>query len=227
MIIITGGSRGIGKYLLNTFLENDNVVFATYNSTTPENNIPEIYTKVDLTDYSAVSGWIKQITKNQTNLVLLNCMGINYNALAHNADISLWSNIIDTNLTGTYNVIRAVLPIMRKQQYGRIINFASVVAQIGVPGTSAYAASKSGLWGMTKSISAENLSKGITINTLNLGYFDIGMIRDVPYKYQQSIKEKIPTGNFGHPKNIKHAVNFLIQADYVSGSSIDINGGLF
>jgi NAD(P)-dependent dehydrogenase (short-subunit alcohol dehydrogenase family) len=116
---------------------------------------------------------------------------------------------------------------MREQGYGRIINFSSIVAETGIPGTSAYAASKAGLWGMARSIAVENASKGITINNLNLGYFDIGMINEVSEEYQQIVKKKIPTGKFGDPGNIFNAVKFLIESDYINGTSIDINGGIY
>ena len=162
-----------------------------------------------------------------SKLTLINCAGNNYNSFAHKADVDNWSQVIDVNLTGTFNVIRTVLPIMREEGYGRIINFSSIVAQMGIPGTSAYAASKAGLWGLSKSIAVENAAKGITINNLNLGYFDIGMIKEVPEKFQEIIKEKIPTRNFGNPENIFNAVKFLMETDYINGTSIDINAGLF
>jgi len=157
---------------------------------------------------------------------VLNCAGINYNAFAHKADPAAWAQVIKVNLIGTFNVINAVLPTMREQNYGRIINFASVVGQIGIPGASAYSASKTGMLGLTKSIAAENAAKGITINNLRLGYFDIGMISDVPEKFQQAIKDKIPTGKFGDPENIWNAVQFLRKSDYVNGASIDMNAAL-
>jgi len=162
-----------------------------------------------------------------TRVILINCAGTNYSSFAHKSDIKKWVKVINVNLVGTFNVIHAFLPYMREENYGRIINFSSVVAQIGVPGTSAYAASKAGLCGLTKSIAVENAKKGITINNLNLGYFNIGMINDVPKDFQKAIKEKIPSGNFGDPENIFKAVKFLIEADYVNGTSIDINGGLY
>ena len=139
----------------------------------------------------------------------------------------MWGKIIEINLVGTFNVIRALLPEMRKNNYGRIINFSSVVAQIGIPGTSAYAASKSGLWGMTKALAAENALKGITVNSLNLGYFEIGMGEALSAELQRKIKEKIPTNEFGDKKNILNAVNFLIDSDYVNGTCLNINGGLY
>jgi acetoacetyl-CoA reductase/3-oxoacyl-[acyl-carrier protein] reductase len=227
MIIITGASRGIGKYLFERFWKSGETVYGTYNSTYPKTDKKEFFTKVNIADYSDVSNWIKKIKSKITKLTLINCAGSNYNSFAHKADIDKWSQVININLIGTFNVIRAVLPLMRDEGYGRIINFSSVVAQMGVIGTSAYAASKAGLWGLTKSIAVENAKKGITINNLNLGYFDIGMIKEVPKEFQKVIKEKIPTGSFGNPENIFKAVNFLIETDYINGTSIDLNAGLF
>ena len=226
MLIITGASRGIGKYLFNKFVETGETVFGTYNSTYPETDKMEFFTKVDISNYSDVSDWIETIKGKISRLTLINCAGNNYNSFAHKAYIDKWVNVINVNLIGTFNVIRAVLPLMREEGYGRIINFSSIVAQMGIPGTSAYAASKSALWGMSKAIAVENAKKGITINNLNLGYFDIGMIKEVPEKYQAIIKEKIPTGNFGNPENIFRAVKFLIETDYINGTSIDLNSGL-
>jgi acetoacetyl-CoA reductase/3-oxoacyl-[acyl-carrier protein] reductase len=116
---------------------------------------------------------------------------------------------------------------MRKSNYGRIINFSSVVAQTGIPGTSAYAASKAGLWGLTKAVAAENASKGITINNLNLGYFQIGMGEEISPEMRNKLIEKIPVNEFGEPESIYNAVNFLIENSYINGASLDINGGLF
>ncbi|MCK4664899.1 MAG: SDR family NAD(P)-dependent oxidoreductase [Bacteroidales bacterium] len=227
MVIITGASRGIGKFLFEKFVELGETVYGTYNSTYPETDKMEFFTKVNISNYSEVSNWIETIKGKISKLTLINCAGNNYNSFAHKADVDNWADVINVNLIGTFNVIRMVLPIMREEGYGRIINFASIVAQMGIPGTSAYAASKAGLWGLTKSITVENAAKGITINNLNLGYFDIGMIKEVPEKFQEIIKEKIPTGNFGNPENIFRAVKFLMETDYINGTSIDINAGLF
>ena len=227
MIIITGASKGIGEFLFKKFWELDEIVYGTYNSTYPKTDKKEFFTKVNIADYSDVSNWIKKIKSKITKLTLINCAGNNYNSFAHKADVDNWVQVINVNLIGTFNVIRAVLPLMRQEGYGRIINLSSVVAQMGVIGTSAYAASKAGLWGLTKSIAIENAKKGITINNLNLGYFDIGMIKEVPKEFQKVIKEKIPTGSFGNPENIFKAVNFLIETDYINGTSIDLNAGLY
>jgi len=80
---------------------------------------------------------------------------------------------------------------------------------------------------MRRSMAVENASKGITINNLNLGYFEIGMITEVSHEYQQVVKKKIPSGKFGDPQNILNAVNFIISSEYLTGTSLDINGGIF
>jgi len=227
MILITGASRGIGKYLFEKFHESNETVLGTYNTTNPGKDKMRFFSKIDIADYSSVSEWIETIRSKITKLTLINCAGNNYNSFAHKADIEKWSRVIDVNLIGTFNVIHAVLPIMREQEYGRIINFSSVVAQKAIFGTSAYAASKAALWGMTRSIAAENAKKGITINNLNLGYFNIGMITEVPEEMLSNIIKTIPSQKLGDPEIIFRAVNFIIETDYINGSSIDINAGLF
>lgn len=227
MILITGASRGIGKFLFDEFTNSGEDVLGTYFLENPELERNENYFQLDVTDYDAIEKFIEKIKSSIKNLILINCAGNNYNSFAHKSSPEEWRKVIDTNLTGTYNMIRAVLPLMREQNYGRIINFASIVAEVGIPGTSAYAASKAGLWGMTRSIAVENASKGITINNLNLGYFNIGMISEVSPEYQEIVKQKIPTKQFGDPKNILNAVKFIIASDYLTGTSLDINGGIF
>ena len=146
--------------------------------------------------------------------------------MMHKADSDKWEDVIDSNLIGVQRVLRQIIPLMRKRRFGRIILFSSVVPQMGVMGTSAYAASKSALWGLAKAVAKENASYGITINTLNLGYFDIGMIEDVPDNVLEKIIEEIPMKMLGDPGNIYNAVDFLLKSDYITGSCVDINGGL-
>lgn len=227
MIIITGASKGIGKFLFGRFWEEGETVYGTYNLTFPDTEKEEYFTKVDISCISSVKKWIDKIKDNITRVILINCAGTNYSSFAHKSDIKKWIRVINVNLIGTFNVIHAFLPYMREENYGRIINFSSVVAQIGVPGTSAYAASKAGLWGLTKSIAVENAKKGITINNLNLGYFNIGMINDVSKEFQKAIKKRIPSVNFGDPENIFKAIKFLIEVDYINGTSIDMNSALY
>jgi acetoacetyl-CoA reductase/3-oxoacyl-[acyl-carrier protein] reductase len=226
MILITGASRGIGKFLFKKFTDKNETVFGTYMNTEPEEEYLDLFCRVSIEDIDSVDRWIKSIV-NLNKIILINCAGINYNCFCHKSDINLWKKVIDVNLIGTYNVIKTILPHMRKDNYGRIINLSSIVAQAGVPGTSAYAASKSGLWGLTRVIAKENASKGITINNLNLGYFNIGIIEQVPEEFQSELKEKIPTHKFGDPINIYNSITNLINSPYINGTSIDINGALY
>jgi NAD(P)-dependent dehydrogenase (short-subunit alcohol dehydrogenase family) len=228
MIIVTGASRGIGKFLFESLKSSDKVI-GTYLSTKPESikDLDFLY-KVDVSKYESVAQFINVIKNDLTEIVLLNCAGVSYNSFTHKSDPEKWKKVIDVNLIGTYHMIRAILPIMREQNYGRIINFSSVIAQKGTPGVSAYAASKAGLWGMTRSLAQENGSMGITVNNINLGYVSLGMgVEQVPLSFQDSIKNQIPSRQFCEPNDIYNTVNYLINTPYVNGTSIDLNGGLF
>jgi NAD(P)-dependent dehydrogenase (short-subunit alcohol dehydrogenase family) len=120
----------------------------------------------------------------------------------------------------------ALLPYMRQQQWGRIINISSIVGQMGVPGTGAYSASKAGVLGLTRTLAVENATKNITVNALLLGYFSVGMIETIEQETQEQVRSKIPMKRFGHPRNVELAIRFLIAADYVTGSVVKIDGGL-
>lgn len=227
MILITGASKGIGFYLLKQFLSEGQVVYGTYNSSVPEKEYVDLFSKVDISDITLVKGWINSLGVKLNNIVLINCAAKNYNSFAHKSDINAWKNVIEVNLIGTFNVIRTLLPIMREQNYGRIINFSSVVALSPTRGVSAYASSKAALWGLAKSLAAENSAKGITVNNINLGYANIGMgINDVPKEILAEIRNRIPSGKLCEPLDIFNAVKFIIETEYFNGASIDLNGGL-
>jgi NAD(P)-dependent dehydrogenase (short-subunit alcohol dehydrogenase family) len=225
-IIITGASGGIGKFLFKQFHSSGMEVFGTFNSTKPFDLPPDHLVKADISVFDEVKYFINQLPISGKELVLINCAGINYNAFGHKADPVKWEAVIDVNLKGSFYIAANILPIMREVGFGRIIFLSSVVAQLGIPGTSAYAASKSGLWGLTRTLAIENASKGITVNCINLGYFDIGIIKEVPEEMQQVIKKKIAVGKFGDPHEILNLIKFLISSQYTTGSLIDINGGL-
>lgn len=227
MIIITGASRGVGQYLFNSFINNTEKyqVIGTYLNTTPKNNI-EHYKQVNVLDYEHVENFVSSLENKLNDIVLINCAGISYNSFTHKSDPTQWKNVLETNLFGSYHFIRALLPFMRNNKFGRIINFSSVVAVNPTPGASAYAASKSALWGLSKSIASENASLNITINNINLGYSELGMIESVPDKYKEQIISKIPAGNLCKPIDILNTVNYLMSTNYINGTSIDLNGGL-
>ena len=224
--LVTGASSGIGKYLFEELLESGSEVYGTrFRSKVGDEYLSRIST-VDITDHEQVSKWIASLDL-AGDVVLINCAGIGYNSFMHKSSTSQWANVIETNLIGTYHVIREVLPHMRVRKFGRVINMSSIVAQKSVPGTSAYAASKSALWGLTKALVAENSSLGITVNNINLGYIDSGIIRDVPDTMIANLKSEIPVGHFGSEKNVYQTIRYIIENEYLTGSSIDLNGGLF
>lgn len=226
-ILITGSSRGIGLFLLKKFKDEGHTVFGTYSGTQPEPELYGNFTKVDVSNTQEVQNWIEKSVNNDDEIVMINCAGINYNSLARRADVEDWMNVINVNLGGTFRAINAILPSMYKKGFGRIINISSIVAQKGIVGTSAYAASKSALWGMTKTIAVENGQKGITINNINLGYINAGMtINDVPEKLLSVIIEQIPSKKLGSLEDVYKTVKYIIDTEYINGTSIDLNGGL-
>jgi NAD(P)-dependent dehydrogenase (short-subunit alcohol dehydrogenase family) len=223
MIIITGASKGIGKYLFDQFSSENIEVIGTYNSTFISQ---KGYFKVNTTNYDQVCNWIESVQQDLKNITLINCAGISYNSFTHKSDHLKWKEVIEVNLIGTYNCIRTILPIMRSQKFGRIINISSVVAIKGIQGTSAYAASKSALWGLSKCLAQENGALNITINNINMGYSEIGMIEQVPESFVESIKKQIPSGNLCKKEEILKTIKYLIENEYTNGISIDLSGGL-
>lgn len=226
MIFITGASRGIGRLLFNHFADQGQDCRGTYLSSADSQDAR--LSRVDVRDAEAVAAWVDAsvLEAGPSELVLINCAGITYNAFGHKADLKAWRNVIEVNLIGSFNTARAVLPHMRAANHGRIVNFSSVVGQKGVPGTSAYAASKSGLWGMTKALAVENASKNITVNSINLGYCDIGIIEEVPADQLTAVVRSIPVGRLGSPDNIVRTVEFILANGDVCGSNLDVSGGL-
>lgn len=224
--LITGASRGIGQYLMQHFVSQGHTVIGVYNSTVPSALIENCY-QVDLTNESSTADFFRAVEPRLKNVILLNAAGITYNALAHKSDLEAWRKVIDTNVVALFNLTRLLLPLMRQDNYGRIISLSSVVAQMGVVGTSAYATSKSALWGMAKAVAAENAFKDITMNVINLGYFNIGMIDKVPTTMLAEIVSKIPAKRLGQPEEIVSTIEFMIKNSYLNGTAIDLNGGLF
>ncbi len=224
MIIITGIAGGIGNFLFSKFSELGEQIIGTYHLNKPEGKLHENTFPLDITNYDEVEKFITSIQAEK--ITLINCVGLSGNAVAHKSAIEDWKNVINVNLNGAFHLIRAILPLMREQNFGRIINLSSVVAETGVVGTSAYAASKAGLNGMIKSVALENAQKGITINNINLGYFNVGMIDTVPKEMQEAIKEKIASKSFGDPENIFNTIQYIRQTSYLNGACLDLNGGL-
>ena len=225
MIFIIGASGGIGRYLFDSYKFTEEKVIGTYYSHSPASEIEQFY-KLDITRYEDVKKCVEELKPILNDITLLNCAGITYNAFAHKSDISEVKKVIDTNILGIYNCIREFLPVMRNQKYGRIINFSSVVALKPTQGTSAYAASKSALWGLAKSIATENAILNITINSINLGYTELGMIEMVPEGLGIKLLLKFRWVAY-EVADILNTVNYIRSTKYLTGAAIDLNGGLY
>lgn len=228
MYIITGASRNIGRYLFTRLKQSGEKVIGFYNSTIEGyDEDSSNYYKLDITDYNAVECFVQSMRSELNQIKLINCAGISYSGFAHKADIEKWQRVVQVNLFGVFNIIRALLPIMREQNYGRIINFSSVVAVSPTQGVSAYAASKAGLIGLTKTLAVENASKGITVNAINLGYVSMGMgVEAVTVEFQEKMKNSIPLGRFCNPDEIYNTVKYLVDTEYITGADLNINGGV-
>lgn len=161
--------------------------------------------------------------------VLANVAGISRDGVVWRMPPADWDDVLRTNLTGAFHCTRAVLPAMRQKEAGRIVNISSIVGQVGVPGTSAYAASKAALSGFTRTVAREVASKRITANVLALGYFSAGMINSLPAEARETIRQQIPVGHFGDPAHLGEIVVFLCSdaASYITGQTINVNGGMF
>lgn len=227
MIIVTGATGGLGSYLVRE-LSSDQEILGTYHLNppppSPSGNVR--YAQLDVTKTEAVARFVEENKERLRKIIVINGAGVSLDGMAHKLPETSWDTVLDVNLKGAFNLARAVLPLMREEGWGRIINISSVVGQIGVPGTIAYASSKAGLFGFTRALAAEGASKNITVNTLALGYFDAGMIHTIPPDQLTKIVQSIPMKRLGDPANLVRAVRFLVDADYVTGTTININGGL-
>lgn len=222
MIILTGASGGIGKKLALELKKYDKVI-GTYFKNKPAAGK---HYQLDVTSEESILNFLHPISSGLRRVTLINLAGISIDRLAHNLSLAEWNRVLSVNLTGSFLMSRHLLPYMMKEGWGRIINISSVVPQIGVRGTAAYAASKSGLVGLTKTLAKEYASYGITVNCLSLGYFSSGLINTIPKAKAELLKKDIPMNRFGEVKDIALAVKFMIDSNYITGAEIDINGGI-
>ena len=161
--------------------------------------------------------------------ILVNNAGITKDNLAMRMKPEDWEIVLRTNLDGAYYCIRAMLPGMVKQRYGRIINIASVVAQAGNAGQANYIASKAGLIGLTKAVAAEVASRNITVNAVAPGFIRTAMTDKLPEAVEQRLLSLIPLGRMGTDREVAHGVRFLAsdEAGYITGHVLNINGGMY
>jgi acetoacetyl-CoA reductase len=233
--VVTGGTRGIGAEISRGLYGAGYKVVANFNRNvegarrfTDETGIP--IRAWDVSDYKACEESLKAICDEYGPVdILINNAGITRDVVLHRMPPEAWSEVIETNLTSCFNMCRLVIPAMRDRGFGRIVNISSINGQAGQVGQTNYAAAKAGILGFTKALALESAPKGITVNAICPGYIDTEMVRAVPEKVRDVIRGRIPVGRFGDPREITHAILFLVADDamFCTGSTITMNGGQY
>lgn len=237
--IVTGGTRGIGRSIAEGFLNAGGRVIVTYsaNEAAAEQfrqdnrqcaeNID--IRKCDVTKYEEVEEFFGYIdTKYGSFEVLVNNAGVRKDSVLAMMKESDWHDVMNVNLTGVFYMCKfAVMSLMRRR-YGRIINIASVMERYSFEGQANYAASKAGLVALTKSLSKEVATRGITVNCVSPGFIVTELLEDLPDKLRESYLARIPLKRFGSTEEVAACVLFLAskEASYVTGSNLEVAGGL-
>jgi acetoacetyl-CoA reductase len=159
--------------------------------------------------------------------VLVNAAGITRDAVLTKLEPENWSAVIRTNLDSVYNVTRRVIAGMAERGFGRIVNISSVNGQRGQFGQANYSAAKAGIHGFTMAVAREVARKGVTVNTVSPGYIESPLVLQMPEKVRERIRQQIPVGRFGTPREIARAVLFLVDeaSGFITGEDLSINGG--
>ncbi len=238
-VIVTGGTRGIGKSVAEEFLKAGATVVASYfsdeqaalkfksdNSSYKERLDVQ---KFDVSDFDQVERFFKYIEERYGVLqVLVNNSGIRRDSALVMMKREDWDRVLDVNLSGVFNMCKFAVMLMMANRYGRIINITSPSGKQGFSGQTNYAASKAGQVGFTRSLSKEVATRGITVNCVSPGFIDTGFIDDLPEKLKKSYLESIPVKRFGKPEEVAFSVLFLAseKAGYITGSTLEATGGL-
>lgn len=227
MIILTGASGGIGKEIINHLCKLDDVI-GVYNTSLPsschDNRL--IYEKLNIENSSEVDSFVKKWESKLSKITLIHCAAAKIDGLAANYALSDWDRVMGVNLRGNFILTQAILPHMIDGRWGRIIHISSRGGMDGAAGTIAYSTSKTGLIGMSRVLGKEYARFQITSNVLVLGTFETGMFLTLSDDQKKNIRDQIPSKTFGNVSNIAAAVDFLIKAEYVNASVINIDGGM-
>lgn len=234
--IVTGGARGIGRAIGDRFL-NEGAIVCLFDIMEDElkkvkegcksNNL-RIFT-VDISDTTSVGSAVNETMSEFGRVdILVNNAGINRDNLLMRMTDEEWDRVIEVNLKGTYNCIKAVIRPMLKARWGRIINITSVIGMIGNAGQANYSASKAGIIGLTKSAAKELASRGITVNCIAPGFIETPMTDVLPDDVKDTYMKQIPMGKFGKPDDVSGVCAFLSgdDASYITGQVIVVDGGM-
>lgn len=234
LVLVTGGTRGIGASISKKFQSAGYKVVANYahNDAAATEFSKKTGIKVYKWDVASLKECTKNIKKIQEEFgqgvdILVNNAGIIKDSMLHKMPEESWHSVISTNLDSCFNMSHAVVPNMRENRFGRIINISSINAQAGQVGQTNYSAAKAGMLGFTKSLARETASKGITVNAVAPGYIKSDMTDAVPTSVMEAIIAQIPVKRLGNPEEIAHAVIFLAsdKSGFITGETLSVNGG--
>jgi 3-oxoacyl-[acyl-carrier protein] reductase len=241
VVVVTGGSRGIGRAIALRFAEeNARIVIMHYDpdesasdetlKLLAEKGVEAESHKIDVSSKESVSEKFKDIVSRFGKVdVLVNNAGITRDNLFMRMSETDWDLVMNVNLKSVFNCTQAVIRPMIKERKGAIVNIASIAGQIGNPGQANYSASKAGIMAFTKTIAREVGSRNITINAVAPGFIDTEMTAALPDDVKESYLEQIPLKRLGSPEDVAETVYWLCSdsAAYITGQTIHVNGGMF
>lgn len=237
-VIVTGGTRGIGRGISEAFLKEGATVLATYggNKAAAESFVAENaeyadnikLAGFDVSDYSQVENFFENELPFDKIDVVVNNAGIRKDNIVGMMPVEDWQQVLDINLSGTFNMCKQAVMKMSRARYGRIVNITSPCSHFGFAGQSNYAASKAGQIGLTRSLSKEVAKRGITVNCVSPGFIGTDLIADLPEELAKSYKSQVPMKRFGKVEEVAECVLFLAGkgSSYVTGTVLEVTGGL-
>ena len=236
--LVTGASRGIGQAIMLKLAAQGAYVVGTATSETgaqaisqalKDKNLSGEGRVLNVTETESVEALFKHLKDTEKQpLILVNNAGITRDNLMLRMSEEDWQAVINTNLNSVFRLSKAVLRIMMKAEWGRIISIGSVVGTTGNPGQENYCAAKAGVIGFSKSLAQEIGSRNITVNVVAPGFIDTDMTNELKPEYRDILIERIPLKRIGKPEDIAAAVGFLAsdEANYITGQTIHVNGGM-
>tara|TARA_X000000950_G_C13704306_1_gene573449 strand:- start:151 stop:879 length:729 start_codon:yes stop_codon:yes gene_type:complete len=232
--LVTGGTRGIGEAISVLLKQNNYKVIANYasndqkaNEFSSKNDI--VVRKFDVSSYDDCKEKINLIEQEFGSIdILINNAGITRDSAIHKMSQIQWMDVINTNLNSVFNLVSNVINGMREKGFGRIIHISSVNGQKGQFGQTNYAATKSAIFGFSKSLALEVANKGITSNVVAPGYINTEMVAAIREDILKTIVDSVPAKRLGESKEIAEMILFLIsdKGNYINGATFSINGGL-